>query len=162
MSGAAVADGSPIFFEERRPSSLMVKPLCIGAVLVVVLVLLLVPLPWIARGGIGVGLLMFLWLLWASRFTIRLDQECLSLRMAPFPVRRIPLEEIAGASTHMSYPWGIGKRGWSISRSPGVTVYFTNAGAGVVLEMVDGRAVWLNSDQPEKLVSFLPKRRNRR
>lgn len=162
MNGAAVADGSPIFTEERRPAPLIVKRLCIGAVVVVALVLLLVPLPWTARGAIGGGLLLFMWLLWASRFTIRLDQEFLRLRMAPFPARRIPLEEIAGASTHMSYPWGIGKRGWSISKSPGVTVYFTNAGAGVVLELVDGRAVWLNSDQPEKLVSLLPKRRKRR
>jgi hypothetical protein len=162
MSGAEVADGSPIFTEERRPSPLIVKRLCFGAVLVVALVLLLVPLSWLARGGIGGGLLLFVWLLWASRFTIRLDQEFLRLRMAPFPTRRIPLEEISGASTHMSYPWGIGKRGWSISKSPGVTVYFTNAGAGVVLELVDGRAVWLNSDQPEKLVSLLPKRRKRR
>jgi hypothetical protein len=41
-------------------------------------------------------------------------------------------------------------------------VYFTHAGAGLVLELADGRAIWLNSDQPEKLVSLLPKRRKRK
>jgi hypothetical protein len=140
----------------------MVKRLSLGAVVVVALLLLLVPLPWGGRGAILGGLALFGWLLWASRFTICLDKEALSLRMAPFPTRRIPLEEISGASTHMSYPWGIGKRGWSISKSPGVTVYFTHAGAGLVLELADGRAIWLNSDQPEKLVSLLPKRRKRK
>jgi len=162
MSGAPATDRSPVFIEERRPSPLMVKRLCLGAVVLVVLTLLLVPLPWIGRGAILIGLLLFVWLLWASRFTIRLEQESLALRMAPFPTRRIPLEEIAGASTHMSYPWGIGKRGWSISRSPGVSVYFTHAGAGVVLELANGQAIWLNADQPELLVSLLPKRRKRR
>jgi len=162
MSGAATADGSPIFFEERRPSPLMVKRLCIGAVVIVAAVLLLVTLSWLARGTIVGGFLLFVWLLWVSRFTIKLDHECLRLRMAPYPTRRIPLEEIAGASTHMSYPWGIGKRGWGISKSPGVTVYFTNPGAGLVLELADGSAIWLNSDQPEKLASLLPKRRKRR
>lgn len=162
MSGASASQGAPIFSEERRPSPLMVKRLSLGAVVVVAALLLLVPLPWVSRGAIVGGLALFGWLLWASRFTIRLDREALSLRMAPFPTRRIPLEEIAGASTHMSYPWGIGKRGWSISKSPGVTVYFTHAGAGVVLELADGGAIWLNADQPEKLVSLLPKRRRRR
>ncbi len=162
MSGASASDGPAVFFEERRPSPLVVKRLCAGAILVVALTLLLVPLPWIGRGCLVAGLLLFIWLLWASRFTIQLDEETLALRMAPFAVRRIPLVEIAGASTHMSYPWGIGKRGWSISKSPGVSVYFTGPGAGVVLELADGNAVWLNADQPEKLVSLLPKRRKRK
>jgi hypothetical protein len=140
----------------------MVKRLSLGAVVVVAALLLLVPLPWSGRGAILGGLALFSWWLWATRFTVRLDEEALSLRMAPFPTRRIPLEEIAGASTHMSYPWGIGKRGWSISKSPGVTVYFTGAGAGVVLELASGSAIWLNADQPEKLVSLLPKRRKRK
>ena len=162
MSGAAASDGSPIFFEERRPSPLVVKRLCVSAVVLVTFLLLLIPMPWGGRTAILAGLLLFGLFLWRSRFVIRLDGEELQLQMAPFPKRRIPLEEIAGATTHMSYPWGIGKRGWSISRSPGVTVYFTGAGAGVVLELADGGAIWLNANQPEKLVSLLPKRRKRR
>jgi hypothetical protein len=140
----------------------MVQRLRWGAVVLVAALLAFVPLPWQGQAAMVAGLLLFWWLLWVSRFTIRLDEESLCLRMAPFPPRRLPLDQIAGATTHMSYPWGIGKRGWSISRSPGVTVYFTGAGAGVVLELQDGGAIWLNSEHPEQLVSLLPKRRRSR
>ena len=126
------------------------------------LLLVLVRMPWVGMAAIVAGFALFSWFLWSTRFTVVLGSESLDLRMAPFPSRRIPLEEIQQAITHMSYPWGIGKRGWSVSKSPGVTVYFTGAGAGLVLELEDGKAVWFNTARPEELAAMLPRRRRRR
>lgn len=165
MSGVSTTGGSPSFFEERRPSTSLVhgSRLVSGAFVVVAFSLAMLGLaPWWTAGMVAGMVLLFLWWMFVTRFTIQLEEGVLSLRLAPFPTKRIPLGEITGATTHMSYPWGVGKRGWGIQRSPGVLVFFTHPGAGLVLELEDGQAVWFNAQQPEALAALLRPSRRRR
>lgn len=165
MSGVKPSGGPPTFFEERRPSSRLVQRsrLGSGALLVLAVILGVVGwTPWWTAGMVAGFALTFQWWMFVTRFTVRLEEKVLHLRLAPFPTKKIPLEEITGAATHMSYPWGIGKRGWSIQRSPGVTVFFTDPGAGLVLELENGQAVWFNAKRPEELAALLRPSRRRR
>lgn len=162
MSGVKTPSGAASFFEERRPSSKLVQRLRWASLALGGLILLFLPWIWWSFCLVVGVVALFQWWVWSTRFTVRLQEEVLSLRLAPFPAKRIPLEEIKGAVTHMSYPWGIGKRGWSIQRSPGVTVFFTDPGAGLVLELESGQAVWFNSPQAEKLAVLLKPRKRRR
>ena len=165
MSGAKPSAGPATFDQERRPSPLLVQRLRLGSLGLCVLIALL-PLfgwaPWAVLWITAAVLMVFQWWLFATRFTVRLKDDVLSLRMAPFPAKKIPVDQIKAAVTHMSYPWGIGKRGWSIQRSPGVQVFFTDPGAGLVLELENGQAVWLNSPQPEALAALLKRRPKRK
>ncbi|MGB0952758.1 MAG: hypothetical protein ACPG31_06015 [Planctomycetota bacterium] len=162
MSGVNTPGGPVSFFEERRPSAQLVQRMRWGSLGVGALLILVLPWLWWSFALVGGVVLFFQWWLWSTRFIVRLEEEALTLRLAPFPGKRIPLEEIKGTSTHMSYPWGIGKRGWSIQKSPGVTVYFTDPGAGLVLELENGQAVWFNSPQAEKLAAMLKPRKRRK
>lgn len=162
MSGVQTPPEPEAFFEERRPSSKLVQRLRWGSLGVGALMALAMPWAWWNPVVVAGVLLLFQWWLWSTRFTVRLEEDVLTLRLAPFPGKRIPLEEIKGAVTHMSYPWGIGKRGWSIQRSPGVTVFFTDPGAGLVLELESGQAVWFNSPQAERLAALLKPQKRRR
>ncbi|MHC4822560.1 MAG: hypothetical protein ACYTEP_00910 [Planctomycetota bacterium] len=166
MSGVKPSGGPPSFFEERRPSSLLVQRSRLGSgalLLLVVGAVLLGWTPWWSALWMAGFALVFQWWMFVTRFTVRLEDQVLALRLAPFPTKRIPVEQITGAATHMSYPWGIGKRGWSIQRSPGVTVFFTDPGAGLVLELENGQAVWFNARRPEELAALLrPGRKKRR
>jgi len=164
MSGAKPSVGPATFEEERRPSPLLVQRFRWGSLGLAVLVLLLALVgwfPWWTMASSLGALAVFQWWLFVTRFTVRFQDQVLTLRMAPFPAKKIPLEEIKGTSTHMSYPWGIGQNGWSIQRSPGVQVFFTDSGAGLVLELENGKAVWLNSHRPEALAALLKRRAKR-
>ena len=165
MSGAKPTSEPATFEEERRPSPVLVHRFRLGSLGLCVLVALLAFVGWIPWWSLALtaGILaVFQWWLFATRFTVRLKDQVLSLRMAPFPAKKIPVEDIRAAATHMSYPWGIGKRGWSIQRSPGVLVFFTDPGAGLVLELESGLAVWLNSHQPEALAALLKRQPKRK
>ncbi|MDA1114608.1 MAG: hypothetical protein O3A95_09965 [Planctomycetota bacterium] len=165
MSGLEPSVEPASFEEERRPSPLLVHRFrsgSLGLCLLIGFMPLLGWTPWWMLWMTAGILLVFQWWLFATRFNVRLKDEVLSLRMAPFPAKKIPVGEIKAATTHMSYPWGIGKRGWSIKRSPGVLVFFTDPGAGLVLELESGLAVWLNSYQPEVLAALLKRRPKRK
>jgi len=165
MSGAKPSARPTTFHEERRPSPLLVRRFRWGSLGVCVVALLIAAfgwMPWWAAATTAGVLLVFQWWLFATRFTVRFENNVLSLRMAPFPAKKIPVEEIKATATHMSYPWGMGSNGWSIQRSPGVEVFFTDPGAGLVLELENGQAVWLNSHQPEALAAMLKRRPKRK
>ena len=102
----------------------------------------------------------FLWWCLATRYVVRVTGERLELRFAPLRVRRVPVTEVVGCVAHMAYPWGEGPRG--PRRVVGVDCWRAGAGAGVVVELDGGTALWVDCAHPERLAAVLRGRRPRR
>ncbi|MDP6849883.1 MAG: hypothetical protein QF524_02970, partial [Planctomycetota bacterium] len=77
--------------------------------------------------------------------------------MAPFPGKLYPKEQIEGWRVHMSYPWGIARKGWAIKKAPGVTVYLAGSAAGIVVGLKGQKGLWLSSRQADQLAKALSK-----
>lgn len=154
-----------LFFEERRPATTLVRGLrwggfALGILCLAWLFYVEASWPWLAT--VAVVSAVFQWWLWTTRFLVRLGTDALSLRQAPFPVRRLEREQIVGATPHMSYPWGFQGKSHRPRTTPGVETYATSPGSGVVVELEGGHALWLNCDRAEELAGLLrrPKRRS--
>ncbi|MFT7517223.1 MAG: hypothetical protein ACI84O_001013 [Myxococcota bacterium] len=131
--------------EQRRPSKKVIK--IVGAVITMVpiIVLLLVPVTTVALIILIVVPLLFIWFMLKSKMSLWIGADEIVLQMAPFPKQYVPFKSIMSIHEHMAYPWAIGKRGWGYKKSPGVTVYFTGAGPGVVIELRNHKAIWLST-----------------
>jgi len=166
MAAASPVSEAPLFLEERRPATSLLKGLRWGGLVLAVLslawlVYVQATWPWLL--AVVLAGMLFQWWIWTTRFLVRLGPEALSLRQAPFPVRRLERDQIVGATPHMSYPWGFQGNSQRPRRTPGVEAYATSLGSGVVVELEGGHALWLNCDRAEELASLLrrPKRRAR-
>ena len=154
MSGVAA------FHELRRPAVRLRAVAAAAAVLAAALVLA------IARpGALGValvvaGLAAFLWWTWVSRYELRVADGELRVGLLPLRKRTVPLAEVQGCVAHMAYPWGEDRRG--PKQVDGVETYRLGAGAGLVVELADGSALWLDCAHPEALAGALRPPRRRR
>ncbi len=162
MHGVSTRVGSSAFFEERRPSSTLRRRLFFFGLAAGGMATWLLPWAWGNVLWVWAAVGVFSWWLWVTRYRLQLTNDTLSVQVRPFRSLRIPLAEIRSASPHMSYPWGVSAKGWSLRRAPGVKVFYTHPGAGVVLELESGRAVWVNVEQADTLVGLLKGGRGRR
>lgn len=146
--------------ETRRPAARLLRAACWSAAAATLLVLLL------ARPGVlGIGALLlalggFLWWCRSTRYEVRVSDEQLELRFAPLRARVVPVEQVIGCAPHMAYPWGDEPRGRR--RADGVETWRAGRGAGLVVELDGGDALWVDCGHPERLAAALRRRRRRR
>ena len=163
MAREASVGAGTLFREEQRPSLPLVQKLrwaSLGGGALLLAWLLSQPqgLWWAIPVVLGVG--AYQWWLGATRFQVQLSTESLELQWGPWGRRSVAREDILDATPHMSYPWGY-RDGGRLRATPGVEAFATGPGAGVVLELAGGQALWLNSGRAEELAACLRPRRRR-
>ncbi len=87
-----------------------------------------------------------------SAMTITIDEKRISWNFAFGLLKRsLQLSQIASCRT-LETPW---YHGWGIGRIPGGRYYRISGGSGVEMQLEDGSALRLGSDEPGKLLSAL-------
>ncbi|MBC8369519.1 MAG: hypothetical protein H8E25_05940 [Planctomycetes bacterium] len=141
--------------EQHNPSKKVVK--VVGATLLVIptIVFVFVPLSMASKITLVLLPLGFTWFMLKSSMKVWLSADELVLQMAPFPKQYVQFKSIMAINEHMAFPWAIGKRGWAYKKSPGVTVYFTGKGPGVVIELKNNKAIWLSTNKGDMLARLV-------
>lgn len=141
--------------EQRKPSTTVIK--VVGAIIVMIpiIILLVIDVPLSVLILLLLLPLLFLWFMCQSSMKVWLGEDEIVLQMAPFPKQYVPFKSIMAIHEHMTYPWAIGKRGWGYKKSPGVTVYFTGKGPGVVIELKNKNAIWLSTRKGDLIVQVV-------
>jgi len=158
------ANAEEIFFrEEILPSKSLVQGVSLGMGVLFVAAFALVPIsPWLT-GCMVLMAVLFTWWMRVTKLVTEVHAAGMTIRMSPFPARKISAEQIEGWRVHMTYPWGLGKRGWAVKKADGVTVYMAGNKPGLVIGLSGQTGIWLGSDQPEQIARALtkavPKRR---
>lgn len=149
--------GEVLFHEEQRPSAFVVKLVSGVMGLMFVAAFALVPVsPWLT-GVLASLALVFVWWIRATKLVSEVSADGLRVRMAPFGFAHYPKADIEGWRVHMTYPWGVGVRGWSVKKSPGVTVYLAGSAPGIVVGLKGHQGLWLSSRRPEELAKAMTK-----
>jgi len=146
--------------EVRRPAQRLLRWVGWGAATATLAALLL---SW--PGAVGACALLaalsgFLWWCHSTRYEVRVADDRLEVRFAPLRARVVPVAEVVSCVPHMAYPWGEGPRGHR--RVAGVDTWRAGAGAGLVVELDGGDALWVDCGHPDRLAAALVRRRRRR
>jgi len=137
--------------EQRNPSKKVIKVIGVIITMIPIIAWLLADVPPGALIGFLATTVLFFWFMLKSSMKVWLGEDELVLQMAPFPKQYVPFKSIISIHEHMTYPWAIGKRGWGYKKSPGVTIYFTGSGPGVVIELKSKNAIWLSTAKGDLL-----------
>ena len=137
--------------EQRNPSKKVIKVIGVIITMIPIIVWSLAAVPLGALIGLLAITVLFFWFMLKSSMKVWLGEDELVLQMAPFPKQHVPFKSIISIHEHMTYPWAIGKRGWGYKKSPGVTIYFTGSGPGVVVELKSKKAIWLSTAKGDLL-----------
>ena len=137
--------------EQRNPSKKVIKVIGVIITMIPIIVWLLAAVPLGALIGLLAITVLFFWFMLQSSMKVWLGEDELVLQMAPFPKQYVPFKSIMSIHEHMTYPWAIGKRGWGYKKPPGVTIYFTGSGPGVVIELKSKKAIWLSTAKGDLL-----------
>ena len=149
-----------VYREVRRPAPALLRAVAAGAALVTLAVLVFAEL-----GPVSVTLLLgalaaFLWWCWSTRYEVRVSTERLEVCFAPFRARQVPLQEVVSCAQHMAFPWGDGSDGHR--QVEGVDTWQAGTGAGLLVELDGGEALWVDCGRPDRLAVALKTRRRRR
>lgn len=146
--------------EVRRPAQRLLRWAGWGAATVTLAALLL---SWPGVAGavtLLATLAAFLWWCRSTRYEVRVAGDCLEVRFAPLRARVVPVAQVVSCVPHMAYPWGEGPRGHR--QVDGVETWRAGAGAGLVVELDGGNALWVDCGHPDQLANALGRRRRRR
>lgn len=149
-----------VYREVRRPAPLLLRAVVVGAALVTAAVFSVVRLGPIGAVSLLGALAAFLWWCWSTRYEVRVSAEGLEVCFAPFRARRIPLKQVVGCAQHMAYPWGAGPSGRR--QVAGVDTWQAGTGAGLLVELDGGDALWVDCGRPDRLAAALKTRSRRR
>ncbi len=147
--------GEPLFTEIQRPSAAVVRIVSLLMMAFFVAAFWLVPVSHWLTLPLGLMALLIWWWIRATCLLTEVRPDGLWVRMAPFKGKLYPKPEVEGWRVHMSYPWGVARKGWAVKKSPGVTVYLSGAAAGIVVGLKGQKGLWLSSGQPEQLAKAL-------
>lgn len=108
---------------------------------------------WLAAVIVAVAMLPTL-LGFLLNLETRIEEGVLSVRLTPFPARRIALSDVTRAEVRTYRPireYG----GWGIRWGRDGMAYNARGNRGVQLELKDGRRVLIGSQEPERLLAAM-------
>lgn len=147
---AVLADGEPVVWTRRLTSVLLAVAGGVPLVAAVALVAFDAPIALVVLlaliGVIGTGL-------GAARLTIDRRGFTVALGWFGIPIKRIPIDQVVGASVAEIRPreWG----GWGYRVLPGRSALVIRGGPGMVVDLVDGRRFAVTLDDPAEPVAIL-------